>query len=166
MTLSDRSLSIAADAQGQLYGASGRSILHYSADGTLVGTHEVIAEGALYTLALSQDGRFVVVSSEGEVVIADSEFTPQDRFTIITGSAAYAAIVPWPRPTLSIKKTANNTIVISWPSLFGGWALQQNSGLNPIDWTDVLTTPAEDGTIKSVTVSPLLDRRFYRLIFP
>jgi len=94
VTLSDRSLSIAAGAEGHLYGVAGQSILHYSADGTLLDTHQVITNGALYTLALSADGRFVVVSSDGEVVIADATFTPLNRLRILTGSWAYAAIVP------------------------------------------------------------------------
>ena len=166
VTLSDRSLSIAADAQGQLYGASGQSILRYSADGLLLDLHKVVTNGALYTLALSQDRRFVVVSSDGEVVITDSNFTPQDRFSILTGSQAYAAIVPPPRPTLSIQTTATNSIVISWPSLSIGWTLQQNSRLNPTNWTDVLITPPDNGTNKSVVVSPLMDSQFYRLILP
>jgi len=94
VTLSDRSLTIAADASGQIYGASNQSILHYGADGVLVDTHQVISEGYLYTLALSSDGRFVVVSSDGEVVIVGADFIPLHSFRIITGSWAYAAIIP------------------------------------------------------------------------
>ena len=94
ITLSDRSLSIAADASGQLYGASYQSILHYGTDGVLIDTHPVISEGYLYTLALSSDGRFVVVSSDGEVVIVGADFIPLHSFRIITWSWAYAAIIP------------------------------------------------------------------------
>ena len=94
VTLSQRTLTMAADILGQLYGVSGQSVLRYSPDGTLLDSHQVIDEGALYTISLSEDDRFVVVSSNGEIVITDSKFVPQYRFWILTGSQAYAAIVP------------------------------------------------------------------------
>lgn len=94
ITLSDSSLTIAADASGQLYGASYQSILHYDTNGILLDSHPVITEGYLYTLALSPDNRFVVVSDNGEVVIVDADFIPLHSFRIITGSYAYAAIIP------------------------------------------------------------------------
>lgn len=94
VTLSQPTLTIAADILGQLYGVSGQSILLYSPDGALVDSYQVVEEGALYTISLSDDERFVVVSSNGEVVLTDFNFVPQERFWILTGSQAYAAIVP------------------------------------------------------------------------
>ena len=113
---------------GQLYGVKGRSILHFSSDGTLIGAHEVIDDGALYTISISKDNRFVVVSSEGEVVIVGPDYTPQNRFKIITGSQAFAAIIPQSHigdvdsvsssPVLSF--SIEGTIInVSWPCVPG-----------------------------------------------
>ena len=98
LTLSERSLTITADMQGHIYGVRGSSILNYNPDGTLIDTHQVTEESALYTISLSQDGRIVVVGSNisnGEVVIVGPDFIPQERFSFHT-DLAYAAIIPQP----------------------------------------------------------------------
>jgi hypothetical protein len=67
-------------------------------------------------------------------------------------------------PALKIVSTATNTVVISWPSPSTGFTLQQNTnGITSINWSNVLVTPADDGSTKSVIVAPPIGNRFYRL---
>jgi hypothetical protein len=65
-------------------------------------------------------------------------------------------------PTLSFEATATNALIISWPS-FDGWVLEQSSDFNTVGWTEVIAAADHHGTSKSVTISPLLGNRFYRL---
>ncbi len=66
-------------------------------------------------------------------------------------------------PALSIQQTATNSVIISWPSSSTAWDLQQNSDLNPTNWTDAPAKPVDDGTTTSVAISPLMGAQFYRL---
>ena len=55
-------------------------------------------------------------------------------------------------------------VVISWPSPSTGFLLQENtSAVDSRSWNNVLATPVDDGTTKSVTVNPATGNRFYRL---
>jgi hypothetical protein len=74
-----------------------------------------------------------------------------------------AAIQAPGAPWLTIGWTAANSVGICWPSPSTGWTLQQNTNVNTTNWADVLTTPNDDGTTKSVTVAPPVGNRFYRL---
>jgi hypothetical protein len=74
-----------------------------------------------------------------------------------------AAIQTPSAPCLTIARTPPNGFIISWPSPSSGWALWQNTDLNTANWSEVLATPADDGTTKSVTVTPAQGNRFYRL---
>jgi hypothetical protein len=74
-----------------------------------------------------------------------------------------AAIQAPGAPWLTITRTPTNSVIISWPSPSTGWVLWQNTNLNTANWSEVLTTPNDDGTTRSVTVAPPLGNRFYRL---
>jgi len=69
-------------------------------------------------------------------------------------------------PWLTIMQSATNSVIISWPSPSTGWTLYQNTDLNTVSWSQVLTTPNDDGTTKSVTVAPPAGNCFYRLKKP
>jgi hypothetical protein len=171
VTLSDRTLSIAADAQGQLYGTSGGNILRYRPDGALLDSHQVITNGGvishfLYTLILSEDQRFVAVSDFGEVLITDFNFAVLSRFSVpaLTFSSGYAAIVP-PPPKLFIK-SATDGVAIFWPASASGWELQENNGLNATNWTALTNAFSNDGTDNIVAISSTAKKQFYRLHNP
>ena len=68
-------------------------------------------------------------------------------------------------PLLSIRFTATNTVVISWSSPATNFSLYQNGDLNTTNWTPA-GTPSDDGTNKTIIVSPPVGNRFYRLIKP
>jgi hypothetical protein len=167
VTLSDSSLTIAADALGQLYGANGQSILRYSANGTLIGAHQVITNGALYTLAISRDGRFVVVSSNGEVVIADSKFVPLNRFVILTGSQAYAAIIPDVlRLFIRCSQADCSQFELCWNSRSNGmYQVQYSAVLTANVWTNLGAPVPGNGTTNcttdAITIGQL--QRYYRV---
>jgi uncharacterized delta-60 repeat protein len=68
------------------------------------------------------------------------------------------------RPSLTIARTTTNTVAISWPSPSTGFTLQQNTnGIATVNWSNVLTTPTDNGTKKTVIVNPPGGTRFYRL---
>jgi hypothetical protein len=64
---------------------------------------------------------------------------------------------------LTIRLTSTNTVAVSWPSLTGGWNLQQHTNLTTTNWIAVGTTPSDDGTSKTVIVNPPAGNRFFRL---
>lgn len=81
--------------------------------------------------------------------------------------SAYLFSIPAPPatpPSLTIQRTLTNTVVVSWPSSSTGFVLQQNSnGVSSVNWSNVSVTPADDGTTKTVVISPPIGSRYYRL---
>jgi hypothetical protein len=72
-----------------------------------------------------------------------------------------------PIPSLSIARTSTNTIVLSWPSSAAGFVLQENpNSVGPAGWSNVLTTPADNGTSKSVILNPTTGNRYFRVALP
>ena len=70
-------------------------------------------------------------------------------------------------PLLTIRLTITNTVAISWPSTSTGFVLQQNSNsVASVNWSNVVTTPLDDGMTKTVVVNPPAGNRFYRLFKP
>ena len=68
-----------------------------------------------------------------------------------------------PAPTLSIGRSGVN-VTISWPSPSTGFVLQQNANLaNPSGWSSYGSTINDDGTTKSVTITPPTGSLFFRL---
>jgi uncharacterized repeat protein (TIGR03803 family) len=71
------------------------------------------------------------------------------------------------RPVLSIQRTVSNTVAVSWPSSWIGFALQQNAnGIGSLNWSNVTVGVQDDGTNRMFTVSPTGGNRFYRLVKP
>ncbi len=65
-------------------------------------------------------------------------------------------------PLLTITKSGAS-VIVSWPSPSTGFLLQENISLGNTNWTDVAAVPADNGTTKSVTVTPPIGNKFYRL---
>jgi len=68
-------------------------------------------------------------------------------------------------PALTITQTSAE-VIVAWPSPSTGFVLQQNSDLNTPNWILPTQTITDNGTWRSITVSPALDSRFYRLFKP
>ncbi len=70
-------------------------------------------------------------------------------------------------PLLSIARTTTNTVAVFWPSPSTGFTLQQNTNsVSSVNWSNVVTTPSDDGTTRTVIVNPPTGSRFYRLFKP
>jgi hypothetical protein len=65
-------------------------------------------------------------------------------------------------PLLSILRNTGG-VILSWPSPSTGYLLQKNTDLNTTNWVQVLTTPSDDGTNKTVTVTPAAGNWYFRL---
>ena len=77
--------------------------------------------------------------------------------SIVAGPAADA-------PRLSIAVTTTNTVIVAWPASARGWTLQQNSNSAASqDWSNVTATFQDDGTTRTLIISPPTGHRFYRL---
>ena len=77
------------------------------------------------------------------------------------GAYEYASAAP---PGLALNRIGPNSLKISWPASVTSYRLQQNTNLKSGTWTDVLTTPANDGTNQNVIISPTGSGAFYRLL--
>ena len=67
-------------------------------------------------------------------------------------------------PLLAIHPTRTNAVFLAWPSPSTGYSLQQNGDVNTTNWVGVPQTPSDDGTVKSIVVSPSSGTKFYRLV--
>ena len=92
------------------------------------------------------------------------------HFTFNNGTLRYNQLVlPANAPPLLLRISYNAhapTVTLSWSSLYVGYFLEENPDLSPGNWTAVGQTPTDDGTTRSVTVTPPADKRFYRLSMP
>ena len=90
------------------------------------------------------------------------------QYSVTGGFWSLLSVVQTPgSPLLSIETTSTNTAMIYWPSPSTGFTLQQNAnGLSSLNWSNVVATPTDNGTIKYVIVNPPTGNRFYRLFHP
>jgi len=87
------------------------------------------------------------------------------NYSIAGGFWGIIAAVQTPgAPLLAIRRTSTNSVAVSWPSPSTGFTLQQNTnGIATVNWSNVVTTPSDNGTTKTVIVNPPSGNRFYRL---
>ena len=71
-----------------------------------------------------------------------------------------------PRPTLRIALTGTNTVLVAWPAPSTGFNLQQNAGIETMNWTSVTNTVNVVGSEKQVIIAPPVGQKFYRLSNP
>ena len=65
-------------------------------------------------------------------------------------------------PSLSISNAVQN-VVVSWPSPYTGFVLQQNTNLAAADWSTNGLVISDDGTNRSTFISPPIGNSFFRL---
>ena len=89
------------------------------------------------------------------------------NFSLTGGFWSLYALQTPGAPLLSIARTATNTVAVFWPSPSTGCQLQVNTNsVSSVNWSNVITTPADDGTTRTVIINPPTGNRFYRLIKP
>jgi hypothetical protein len=152
-------------------------------------TAAVTPDGSLGLAYLPQGGRITVAMTNLQNNITARWFDPSaNTFTNIAGSPFLntgtqnftspgnnsAGDPDWvlvlesidDPPTLSVSLTTTNTVVITWPTVWSGYTLEQNSNLTTTNWinaTNAITTVSND---YEVIISPLIGQQFYRLINP
>ena len=100
---------------------------------------------------------------------ANQQRTTGGNVSLTGGFWSLIAVQTLDAPPLTIQLTATNTARIFWPSPSEGFALQQNTNLNNpgiSGWVGAPQTVTDDGTTRSIIVSPPTGNRFYRLFKP
>ena len=113
----------------------------------------------------STGGVFTVSGTIGQ---PDAGSMTGGNFGLVGGFWSVIAAVPSPgAPLLAIHRTTTNTVIVSWPSPSTGYQLQVNTNnVSSLNWSNVTTTIADDGTTKTLLVNPPAGKRFYRLFHP
>ena len=102
----------------------------------------------------------MAVDDGGNVFVTG--FAYLSGFDPVYATIKYSSAIP---PSLTIAGTTTNTVAISWPSPSTGFTLQQNTNaLTTVNWSNVVATPLDDGTTRSVIMDPTTGNRFYRLV--
>jgi hypothetical protein len=165
--LDDYPNAVAVDGSGNVfvtgYSTSGAGFefveyatIGYSGAGVPLWTNRYA--GGLYNIA-----RSMAVDGNGNVFVTGSFWNVISE-SYECATIKYSSAIP---PSLSVTRTATNTVVVSWPSPSTRFALQQNtSGLGTVNWSNVVAAPSDDGTTKTVIVNPPTGNRFYRLFHP
>jgi hypothetical protein len=128
---------------------------------------------AQYSLAGSSFTSVVSPSTGGNYSLGSTVGTTGGGMTASGGSFSVTSS-PWSvtvvetpgAPKLTIA-AVNGAVRISWPSPSTDWILQQNTNsVRSVYWSNVTATVQDDGTTKTVIVSPPTGNRFYRLLKP
>jgi hypothetical protein len=83
------------------------------------------------------------------------------------GFWAIAVVVQSPGlPSLRIAVTDANTILLAWSAASAGFALQQNSDLGALNWSNVTNAPTVMGDENQVILPLSPGNRFFRLKYP
>jgi hypothetical protein len=165
----DQPTALAVDGSGNVFvtgwssGSGGTSpdyaTIAYSNAGVPLWTNRYNGPGINndYATALAVDG-------SGNVFVTGRSAGANAHFFTDFATIKYSSAIP---PSLAIARTTTNTVAISWPSPSSGFTLQQSTnGIATLNWSNLVATPSDDGTTKTVTVSPPTGNRYYRLIQP
>ena len=87
-------------------------------------------------------------------------------FSLTGGFWSLFAVQTPGAPLLTISLTSTNTAMVSWPFPSTDFGLQQNTDLNPANWTTPSETVTDNGTNKFIIVNPPTGNRYYRLFKP
>ena len=85
-------------------------------------------------------------------------------YSVVGGFWSFIAVQTPGAPLLTIRGTTTNAVLVMWPSPSPGYALQQNTDLNTTNWLPVLPAPLDNGTTKTVIITPASGRKFFRLM--
>lgn len=130
----------------------------------------ILQDGSLFSMDL-KSGKTAVDQFQidrGSVlpIVADNGHGP--LLYALSTSLGYMALAPNERfqprvPSLTISLTETNGVLLSWPSSFEGFVLQQNSNLSTTIWMTLTNAPLTVGSSNQVTIPPPTGNQFYRL---
>jgi hypothetical protein len=156
----DAARAIAVDNDGNIivtgaFGSSattspnaGYATIAYSTSGTPLWTNWYMGAGG--------GALAVAVSADGDVFVTGyTYFGSNADFATIK----YASLI---RPRITVSRVGGE-IVLSWPSTFPDFVLQESTGLQPAAWNNVGEAPVDDGIAKRVTLQSGSGNRFFRL---
>jgi hypothetical protein len=89
-----------------------------------------------------------------------------NTLSVLTNGMIFPA--PVSTPAVSIKSSGSG-LLVSWPTASAGWSLQQTPNLTNKNWLPSGYSGygiADDGTNKSLTITPPLGNSFFRLLHP
>lgn len=134
------------------------------AEGGVVSGGGVYVHGTMATVeAVANAGYAFVNWTEDDVEVSTDE---SYSFTVTTDRTLVAKFMPVePGPTLTIIPSGDG-VVISWPTAFSGWTLQERADAAAGDWTDSILPVEVVGDQYQVLVAPLAGNRFFRLAHP
>jgi hypothetical protein len=109
-----------------------------------------------------------VYSVSGTIGQPDAGTMSGGSYSLTGGFWSLLSVVQMPgAPLLSITLTTTNTALVSWPSPSAGFNLQQNTNsVASVNWSNVTTAPADNGSIKYIIVNLPAGNRWYRLSKP
>jgi len=108
----------------------------------------------------STGGVFAVSGTIGQ---PDAGAMSGGNYTLVGGFWGMAVAIQMEGAPLLTITESGASVIVSWPSPSTGFVLQENSSLGNTNWLNVAQSPTDDGTRKSVTVTPPIGNRFYRL---
>jgi hypothetical protein len=110
----------------------------------------------------STNGQYVVSGTIGQ----HDAGSPMSggQYSLTGGFWSLVSVVQTPNgPLLSMKFPNPTTAIISWPSSATGFVLQQNLNLATTNWSNFSGTTYDDGTNKSVIITPPTGSLYFRL---
>jgi len=94
------------------------------------------------------------VNGDGRVDLISGNWNA-GTLSVMTNAATFL-------PRLALSRPGHN-VVVSWPAIWASWTLQQNTNLQPGNWTSFSGPVGNDGTTKRATNSAPAGNRFFRL---
>jgi hypothetical protein len=101
-----------------------------------------------------------------DLVCANSGGGNGNTISVLINTSIFPQPTSTPSPAI---KFSGNGILVSWPSISAGWSLQQNSDLTTTNWSPSGYSGysiTDDGTNKSLTITPPVGNLFFRLLHP
>ena len=104
-----------------------------------------------------------VYSVSGTIGQPDAGKMSGGNYTIDGGFWSLLSVVQTPGAPLLLITRSGSDVRLYWPSPSTGFVLQENADIGTTNWLGVAQVPADNGTNKTVTVSPPVGNKFYRL---
>ena len=120
-------------------------------DGLLIGTELAQSADRTWNGLLDDEAVFNIALSQAQVQ------------SVMAGN--FNAFITQPPPELSIS-TGSGNVFITWPSVWGAYQLQSTTSLAPSAWTNVPTSPVQNGSVMTVTLPLSGTTQFFRLTGP